>query len=263
MTTPAPKQAGKKAESKKTTKKVKSVKLTIPESILKRRKLQAERKVRLNKERTDLKAKALELKKEAYQKAVKYDNEYKAAARELVSKQRVARKTGHYYVPDQPRLAFVIRIRGVNGLAPKPRKVLQLLRLRQINNGVFVRLNKATLNMLRLTEPNIAWGYPSLKTVKDLVYKRGFARINKQRIPITDNNMIKERLGKFGITCVEDLVHELYTVGPSFKKVSNFLWYFKLNNPKGGFRKKTNHYVEGGDFGNREDKINALVKRML
>lgn len=39
------------------------------------------------------------------------------------------------------------------------RKILQLLRLRQINNGVFIKLNKATINMLRLVEPYIAWGY--------------------------------------------------------------------------------------------------------
>ena len=30
------------------------------------------------------------------------------------------------------------------------RKVLQLLRLRQINNGVFIKMNKATQNMLRI-----------------------------------------------------------------------------------------------------------------
>jgi 60S ribosomal protein uL30 len=235
----------------------------IPESILKKRKAAAEAKLRVQAARVALKKKALEAKVAAFEKAVKYESEYRKAAREEVAKRRMARKTGHFYVPDQPRLAFVIRIRGVNGLAPKPRKVLQLLRLRQINNGVFVRLNKATLNMLRLAEPNIAWGYPSLKTVKDLIYKRGHAKINKQRIPISDNALIESKLGKLGITCVEDLVHEIYTVGPNFKKASNFLWYFKLNNPKGGFRKKTNHYVEGGDFGNREDKINALIRRMV
>lgn len=49
-------------------------------------------------------------------------------------------------------------LRSINGLHPKPRKVLQLLRLRQINNGVFIRLNKATINMLRLAEPYITWG---------------------------------------------------------------------------------------------------------
>jgi large subunit ribosomal protein L7e len=47
---------------------------------------------------------------------------------------------------------------SINGLHPKPRKVLQLFRLRQINNGVFVRINKATINMLRLAEPYITWG---------------------------------------------------------------------------------------------------------
>lgn len=37
----------------------------------------------------------------------------------------------------------------------------------------------------------------------------------------------------------------------------------QLNTPTGGWRKKTNHYVEGGDFGCREEKINELIKRMV
>lgn len=38
---------------------------------------------------------------------------------------------------------------------------------------------------------------------------------------------------------------------------------FKLSNPTGGFRtRKFKHFVEGGDLGNREEKINALVKQM-
>jgi large subunit ribosomal protein L7e len=46
-------------------------------------------------------------------------------------------------------------------------------------------------------------------------------------------------------------------------QVTNFLWPFKLSNPTGGFTKKANHYVEGGDFGNREDQINKLLERMI
>ncbi len=42
---------------------------------------------------------------------------------------------------------------------PKPRKVLQLLRLRQINNATFVRLTAATVAMLRLVEPYVVYGY--------------------------------------------------------------------------------------------------------
>lgn len=48
---------------------------------------------------------------------------------------------------------------SLNGVAPKTRKILQLLRLRQINSGVFIRLNRATTQMLRLVEPYVAYGY--------------------------------------------------------------------------------------------------------
>ena len=56
-------------------------------------------------------------------------------------------------------------------------QVLQLLRLRQINNATFVKLNKATLSMLRIADPYIAWGYPNLKSVRELIYKRGFGKL--------------------------------------------------------------------------------------
>ena len=38
---------------------------------------------------------------------------------------------------------------SINKIDPKKRKTLQLLRLLQINNGVFIRLTKATLEMLK------------------------------------------------------------------------------------------------------------------
>ena len=40
--------------------------------------------------------------------------------------------------------------------------MLQLLRLRQINNATFLRLNKATLQMLRIVEPYIVWGFSAI-----------------------------------------------------------------------------------------------------
>jgi large subunit ribosomal protein L7e len=153
--------------------------------------------------------------------------------------------------------------RSINKIDPKKRKTLQLLRLLQINNGVFVRLTKATSEMLKIVEPFVAYGYPNLKTVRELVYKRGYGKVNKQRLPITDNELIEANLGKFGITCIEDIIHEIYTVGPNFKAVSNFLWPFKLSSPTGGFRtRKFKHFIEGGDLGNREEFINQLVRQM-
>ena len=95
--------------------------------------------------------------------------------------------------------------------------------------------------------------------------------------------MIEAKLGKHGIICMEDLVHEIYSVGPHFKQANKFLWTFKLNSPKvrmvrffedallwlmssgrmqGGFKRKLIHFQEGGDAGNREDRISALIHRM-
>ncbi|XP_069076458.1 large ribosomal subunit protein uL30 isoform X2 [Pleurodeles waltl] len=197
-----------------------------------------------------------------YKRAEVYHKEYRQMYRREIRMNRMARKAGNYYVPAQPKLAFVIRIRGINGVSPKVRKVLQLLRLRQIFNGSFVKLNKASINMLKIVEPYVAWGYPNLKSVRELIYKRGYLKIKKQRIPLTDNSLIENQLGKCGIICVEDLIHEIYTVGKNFKVANNFLWPFKLSSPRGGMKKKTTHFVEGGDAGNREDQINRLVRRM-
>jgi large subunit ribosomal protein L7e len=89
----------------------------------------------------------------------------------------VAKKEGTLYVPAEAKLAFVVRIKGISKIDPKPRKTLQLLRLIQINNGIFVRLTKATIEMLRIVEPYIAYGYPNLKSVRELIYKRGYGKM--------------------------------------------------------------------------------------
>lgn len=233
-----------------------------PETLLKKRKEShrtAEQKAQVNAERK----KAVAAKKDAmFSRAEKYVQEYRDAERDIINAKRAARASNEVYVPAEEKLVFVIRIKGVNKIAPKPRKVLQLLRLHQINSGVFVRLNKATSELLRIVEPWVAYGYPSLSSVRQLVYKRAYGKINKQRIALSDNALIEENLGQYGIICIEDLIHEIYTVGPNFKQVNNFLWPFKLSNPNGGWgvRRKFKHFIVGGALGNREDKINALIK---
>ena len=62
---------------------------------------------------------------------------------------------------------------------------------------------------------------PNLKTVRELVYKRGYGKVDKQRVPLSNNQVIEQALGKYDILCVEDLVHEIFTVGPNFKQARN------------------------------------------
>jgi len=236
---------------------------SVPETILKRRKRQAT--ARAERQKAALADSVARKKKrtDIFKRAEKYAKEYREVERENIRLVREAKKDGGFHVAAEDKFAFVMRIRGVNQVAPKVRKALQLFRLRQINNGVFVKLNKATINMLRICEPFITWGTPNLKSVRELIYKRGFVKVDGNRTAITSNDIIEKNLGRFGIICVEDLIHEIVTVGPNFKYATNFLWPFKMNTPTGGWRKKTNHFVEGGDFGCREDFINPLLQKMI
>ncbi|CAB3994083.1 60S ribosomal L7 [Paramuricea clavata] len=235
---------------------------TVPETVLKKRKRLEQIKASRAKALLAQKKANKDKRKVIFKRAEQYVKEYRQKERDEIRLRRMGNQFGNFYVSAEAKLAFVIRIRGINGVSPRVRKILQLFRLLQINNGVFVKLNKATLNMLNIIQPYIAFGYPNLKSVRELIYKRGFVKINKQRIPITENALIEQQLGKFGIICIEDLIHEIFTIGPHFKEANNFLWPFKLSNPTGGLRKKRNHFVEGGDFGNREEKINALIRQM-
>merc|ERR1719228_1459486 len=197
----------------------------VPESLLKRRKAYAVLKSMHIKNRLAEKKQRKITRKLIFKRAEKYHKEYREMYRREIRLSRTARKVGNFYVPAEPKLAFVIRIRGINGVSPKVRKVLQLLRLRQIFNGVF-------------------------------------GKVKKQRLPLSDNALIDKALSKYGMICIEDLIHQIYTVGKNFKYANNFLWPFKLSSPRGGMNKKTTHFVEGGDAGNREDQINRMIRRM-
>jgi len=260
----AKKKAAKAARKTATKPKLPAIgaRVSAPESLLLRRKNTARLRAVRSKQLKQVKKSAKAVRVTAFKRAEKYAKEYRVAQKNEIRMKRVARNTGSFYLEPEPKLAFVIRIRGINGVSPKVRKILQLLRLRQIHNGVFVRLTAATMQMIRLVEPYVAYGYPSLKNVRNLIYKRGFVRLNGQRKPITDNMMIANKLKKQGVVCVEDIIHEVYTVGPNFKKVNKFLWPFKLSSPRGGFLDVGRQFTDHGDAGNHEKYINKLIAKM-
>ncbi|ELW48810.1 60S ribosomal protein L7 [Tupaia chinensis] len=233
----------------------------VPKTLRKKQRNFAELKIKRLRKKFAQKMLRKARRKLIYEKAKHYHKEYRQMYRTEIHMARMAGKTGNIYVPAKPKLAFVNRIRGINGVSSKVRKVLPLLRLHQIFNGIFVKLN-ASIYMLRIVEPYIAWGFPNLKSVNELIYKCGYGKISKKRIALTDNSLIAQSLGKFGIICMENLIHEIYTVGKCFKEANNFLWPFTLSSPRGGMKKKTTHFVEGGDAGNREDQINRPIRRM-
>jgi len=234
-----------------------------PESAIKRAAHKVQQSDNFRKAVAANKAEKKTLKKTAYLRGLKYSRAYRAAESLKVTQRRQAKSHGNFFMEAKSKIAVVVRIRGIAKVAPKQRKVLQLLRLRQIFNAVVVRVNKPMENMLRLVEPYIAYGYPSLKTIRGLVYKRGNLKINGQRVKIDTNKLIKDKFNNEDVQCVEDVVNQIYTAGKHFRTVTNGLWPFKLAPPKGGMRQKRRHFVEGGDFGNRDTLINRFAARMI
>merc|ERR1739847_5488 len=126
----------------------KIAKSRVPEGLAKKRSRFAKQAAAKAEAKAVAKKNSLAKRREIITKARKYAAEYAAEAKALVNNTKAARDHGNYFVPDEPKLALVIRIRGINQLSPKPKKTLQLLRLRQIGNAVFIRLNKASIQML-------------------------------------------------------------------------------------------------------------------
>jgi len=258
----------KKRKAEKFKKKLK-LSVPVPEGLKKA----WERENRTKEYRLQLRKRRLErlpAKRAKQAKRIeKYEEEYRRIKMDRVQNVKSARLDGNFFKDTDPKMAIVIRVRGINRVSPKVRKVLQLFRLLQIHNAVFIKLNKATINMLKLVQPYIAYGYPSVDCIRALIYKRGFAKIRHRpgaisRIPIMSSDLIEQNLGRCGIETVEDMVHEISTVGKNFTRVANFLWPFKLNCPKGGYRgRKRRHFLEGGTYGNWEVHIQNLIMRML
>ncbi|KAJ6818905.1 60S ribosomal protein L7-1-like [Iris pallida] len=234
----------------------------VQETVLKKRKNNDEWAIKRRERVEARKQRNKDDLKHAIKKPEQFVQEYRDKELDLVRmKQRLRlRKTSH--VDLKSKLLFVIRIQGSNDMHPKTRKILKLLRLTHIFSGVFVKANEATLKRLLCVEPFVTYGYPNMKNVKELIYKKGCGIIDKHRVPLTDNIVIEQALGKYGIICLEDIVHEINSVGPHFKEVTSFLFPFKLKKPERLNQMKKKQFKDGGDSGNREDHINELIDKL-
>ncbi|RZC63357.1 hypothetical protein C5167_025090 [Papaver somniferum] len=234
----------------------------IPEIVLKKRKSSDDWAIR-RREQAELKKERTKKNKSlVFRRAEDFIKEYRNKELDFVQmKHRKKQRTSSNAIPES-KLLFVIRIRGTNDMHFQTRKALHSLKLRSINSGVFVKANEGVMDILKRIEPYVTYGSPNFQTVKDLICKKGYGKIDKQKTPLTDNNLIEQALGQYGILCIEDIVHEIANVGSHFREVVNFLWPFKLTRPEGGKLLKKTRFSDGGDAGNRADNINELINKM-
>ena len=108
----------------------------VPEHVLKKRKtleaIQADRTKKLAEERAKNKVQRGVI----FKKAAAYAKEYKQKEADLIRFRREAKKHNNFFMEPETKVVFVVRIRGINAVDPKSRKILQLMRLRQVCFGL-------------------------------------------------------------------------------------------------------------------------------
>ena len=109
------------------------------------------------------------------------------------------------------------------------KKIFQTLRLNQRHQVVFLKNTQENQTLLKVVEPFVIFGYPTISTIRELIFKKGFAVLNGKKTPIQSNTTIEEQLGKHGVICLEDIIHDIFTVGDNFDIVTNFLSPFMVS----------------------------------
>lgn len=150
------------------------------------------------------------------------------------------------------RLLFIIRVpnhtKGVK-IPSKANKVLNVLKLTQVNTGVFVRANNLTYALLNLIAPYVIVGKPTLSSIRKLFQKRAciltydeseettteqgkIAKVTK----LDNNQLVEDKFGdSLGLICIEDLIHEITNLSDNFISITSWLLPFKLNQPVNGW----------------------------
>ncbi|MGA8405276.1 MAG: 50S ribosomal protein L30 [Nitrososphaeraceae archaeon] len=149
---------------------------------------------------------------------------------------------------------LVVRIRGTVNIPYWADLTLRNLNLEKKFSATLVPDSPAYLGMLRKIAGMIAWSKADSTIVKELFLKK--AR-RTGSIPISDSDVPND----FGN--IEGLVTAIVEDKVKISELKNIKPFFRLNPPKGGFRRKTKKaYSDGGILGKNKE-LPELVRRML
>jgi len=162
------------------------------------------------------------------------------------------------------KFVFCFRIRDNTGIPYAMKKILHNFNLQKKYEGVFIELTPENQKNLYLVSPCVIYGVPSKATVMEMIKRRGHGKVNNERVPLSNNVIIEETLGpKYGLLCLEDLAHEIYSGGENFKVVSNFFWPFQLTAPRSKLEKRIFKMKETKEYGDKGALIEDIVKLIL
>ncbi len=139
----------------------------------------------------------------------------------------------------------VVRLRGTVKARNKEEDTLKLLRLHHKMHCVLLNETKDLLGMIQKVKDYITWGKISDENLEKLIAKRGRKSGNLRLSADEAKKIISEikankKISEFGVKPV-----------------------FRLSPPSGGFKFSIKHPFPRGELGNRKEKINELLEKMI
>ncbi len=152
-------------------------------------------------------------------------------------------------------LLAIVRVRGMVDTRKTVNRTLEILGLTENNHCVVVKETPIVNGMIKKAINYITYGVPSKEILKQLILKRGRLLGNKR---ITD-----EWLKANKVTL--DSIAEMFEKDSKKIKELGIKKVFRLNPPSKGFERKgvKQPFAQGGALGDRKDKIDNLLKRMI
>lgn len=145
-----------------------------------------------------------------------------------------------------------IRIRGRVDVPRKISDTLRMLSLNKKNNCVLVK--EENVGMLRKAQNYLTWGKIDITTLGALLAKRA-------RLP-GDKRLNTGWLKNHGFISFEDLAKKVDQGEVDLEKLK-IKKVFRLTPPSKGFKLTLRQTWPKGELGNRGEKINELLKRMI
>lgn len=149
----------------------------------------------------------------------------------------------------------VVRIRGSIKVRKEVNDTLDMLSLKRVNHCVVVPGTHGYLGMLKKARNRITWGKIDKKILAKLFEKRGELTGNRE----FDKKTLKEITGFADFSDFSNALIEGKIKLKDFKQIKLI---FRLNPPRHGFKSTRLPYPRG-DLGDRKEKINELLERMI
>lgn len=150
----------------------------------------------------------------------------------------------------------VIRVLGQVDVDRDIRHTMELLGLNRAMHATVIPENDAYKGMLYVIKDYCTFGTIDGETLAALLKARGRTVGDK---PLTDD-YVKE---KTEFATIDDLAKAIVAGEYKIKDVDGLKPVFRLHPPIKGFEGNKRSFQNGGALGDRKEKINDLVKRML